>query len=200
MRDDASTTGQLPAARPLAAPPPAVPPPAVLPEVVLRPPLALRIGASVALAALIVVLVTVVVVPPLDGSADAPGALPWTVSVALSIVAVVLLVACWRVRLAAATDEVTRVRLFSDAHTITWEEARRIEVSTSLADPSSESRSMLPTIILTGVGDTTITSRENRREADVLLPYLLAWSRQRPELVKDPHTLRFFKAYHRATP
>ena len=193
MRDEASQT-----ARPSLSP---------RPPLALRPSLALRIGASAALGVVIAGLGTALVVPSVLGQPDAPGPLPAAVAVVLSIAAVALLVGCWRVRLTASPDAVTRVRLFSDALTITLADARRIEVSTALepvggpegpVEPGSGS--ILPTIVVTGPSGATISSRESRSEADVLLPHLLAWSRQRPELVKDARTLRFLTAYARANP
>ncbi|MEP7765779.1 hypothetical protein [Sanguibacter sp. 25GB23B1] len=214
MRDEASPTARPPADLPPAVLPPTAPAQALLPPVELRPSLLLRVGATVLLAALLVVLVVTVVGPSVAGRPDAPGPVPSTVAVVLSIAAVVLLAGCWRVRLSATSADVTRVGLFSDAQTITLDDARRIEVSTALAEDPPEpaeatdagpvgipgASSILPTIVLTGRGDMTITSRENRREADTILPTLLVWSRQRPELVKDAHTLRFLTAYGRANP
>lgn len=210
MRDEASPAVHVPTERAAAVPEPSMPrltvPRAVVPPaVVLRPSLALRVGASVALGLLLVGLVTTLVVPSVLGRPGAPAPLTAAVAVVVSIAAVVLLVGCWRVRLAAGGAEVTQVRLFSDACTIALADARRIEISTALADPAPGtaepgSGSILPRIVVTGPADAVITSRENRHEADTLLPTLLAWSRWRPELVKDAHTLRFLTAYGRANP
>lgn len=213
MRDEASLSGRPAGTLPAAGVLPSTRVPGPL---ALRPPLGLRIGASVALGMLVGVLGAALVVPAVLGRPDAPGPLPSATAVVVSIAAVAMIVGAWRVRLTASPEAVTRVRLFSDARTITLDEARRIEVSTALEHvdgpdgPSSEearrgtsehsSGSILPTIVLTGRSDATITSRESRREADVLLPHLLAWSRARPELVKDAHTLRFLTAYGRTTP
>ena len=185
----------------------AVPPTDLHPPLALRPALGLRVGASLVLGAVVAGLGTTLVVPSVLGQPDAPGPLPAAVAVVLSIAAVALIVGCWRVRLTASPEAVTRVRLFSDALTITLADARRIEISTALEPVGARSGpveqgsgSILPTIVVTGPSDATIASRESRREADVLLPHLLAWSRQRPELVKDARTLRFLTAYGRANP
>jgi len=211
MRDEASPSGRPDGALPAAGvlpPSGALPPTRVPGPLALRPPLGLRIGASVALGVLVGVLGAALVVPAVLGRPDAPGPLPSATAVVVSIAAVAMIVGAWRVRLTASSDAVTRVRLFSDARTITRDDARRIEVSTALEPvdgpdgpdaPGGSGGSILPTIVLTGRSDATITSRENRREADVLLPHLLAWSRARPELVKDAHTLRFLTAYGRTT-
>lgn len=198
MRDEASQTVRSAGG---------VPPTAVHPPLALRPALGLRVGASVALTVLVAGLGSALVVPSVLGRPDAPGPLPAAVAVVLSIAAVALFVGCWRVRLTASPGAVTRVRLFSDALTITLADARRIEISTALepvgvpaGPPEGGSGSILPTIVVTGPSDATISSRESRREADVLLPHLLTWSRQRPELVKDARTLRFLTAYGRANP
>lgn len=202
MHDEASPSGRPAGALPAAG---VLPPSGVPGPLALRPPLPLRIGASVVLGVLVGVLGAALVVPAVLGRPDAPGPLPSATAVVVSIAAVAMIVGAWRVRLTASPEAATRVRLFSDARTITLDDARRIEVSTALEQvdgpgaPGGSGGSILPTIVLTGRSDATITSRENRREADVLLPHLLAWSRARPELVKDAHTLRFLTAYGRTT-
>lgn len=164
----------------------------------MRLPLTSRLIVSVLLLGPLVTLGRAVATPTMfSGNGSSPG-VQWTVTVLMSVGALVLLVGMWRSRLVVESGRVTRVRSVRRPVTVTRDGAWQVVLEPHATEPADPAQPPAPHIAIIGEGGRAIVSHENSREAPVLLPCMLDWTLVRPELVQDTTTRRLLDAYERS--
>ncbi|MEP7765776.1 hypothetical protein [Sanguibacter sp. 25GB23B1] len=173
------------------------------PKHVVRVPLVVRVIGTILLLAPLLTLRNAMTDPTIFSENGASVPFQWTVTVVMSIGAVLVLVMVWRSRLVVEPDRITRYRYLRKPVRITRDGAWSITVEpdperADVAGTYESSDEPAPTIVVVGAPGRTLTSDRAIAEARVLFPCLLGWTVDDPRLMTDQRTRQMFAAYERA--
>ena len=173
------------------------------PKHVVRVPLVARVIGTILLLAPLLTLRNALRDPTVFSANGSSVPFQWSVTVIMSIGAVLVMVMIWRSRVVVEPGRITRYRYLRRPVTITPQSAWSITVEpdpdrADVAGTYETADEPAPRIVVVGAPGRTFTSERNITEARVLFPCLLGWTVDNPGLMTDQVTRQMFAAYERA--